>query len=127
MVNALHKHFPAVYLIGQSRAENMLDLNIPDGAALHGKQIVLLIDLASVHHPADFLFRNTVQPDSGGAAIAFPKLNKSQILFHFIILLLKFAQIDEVIQRLCTPPEIIMPTINRTGATRTGLEIVNRL
>ena len=51
----------------------MLDLNIPDGAALHGKQIVLLIDLASVHHPADFLFQNTVQPDSGGAAIAFPE------------------------------------------------------
>ena len=47
------------------------------------------------------------------------------ILFCFNILLLKFAQIDEVIQRLCTPPKIIMPTVNGTGTARTSFEIVN--
>lgn len=47
------------------------------------------------------------------------------ILFRFNILLLKFAQIDEVIQRLCTPPKIIMSTVNGTGTARTSFEIVN--
>lgn len=47
------------------------------------------------------------------------------ILFRFNILLLKFAQIDEAIQRLCTPPEIVMSTINGTGTARTCFEIVN--
>ena len=47
------------------------------------------------------------------------------ILFRFNILLLKFAQIDEVIQRICTPPKIIMSTVNGTGTARTSFEIVN--
>ena len=66
-----------------------------------------------------------IDQQAPGAAIAVPNLNKSQILFHFIILLLKFAQIDEVIQRLCTPPKIIMSTVNGTGTARTSFEIVN--
>lgn len=75
--------------------------------------------------------------DSGGSKIAETVVFRrgglqrdfvhtpTPILFRFNILLLKFAQIDEVIQRLCTPPEIVMSTINGTGTARTCFEIVN--
>ena len=62
---------------------------------------------------------------SANTTISVPYLNISQTLFFFVWVPLKLAQINKVIQRLCTPPEIIMSTVNRTSTARTSFEIVN--
>lgn len=46
MVDALHVNLSEPGIIGQSLPENVLDLSVPDGTALHGKQIVFLIHAA---------------------------------------------------------------------------------
>ena len=66
-----------------------------------------------------------IDQQAPGATIAVPYLNISQTLFFFVWVPLKLAQINKVIQRLCTPPEIIMSTVNRTSTARTSFEIVN--
>ena len=83
MINALHIDFTAIDVIGQGSLENMLDLNIPNGAALHSKQIVLLVHLAPIHHHTDFLFEDAVQPNPHASAVALPEGVRN---IHFYIL-----------------------------------------
>lgn len=56
-----------------------------------------------------------------------PNLTKTQTLFFFLLFAVpKFAQVNEIIQRHCTPPEIVVTTINRASTTGTSFEIMYR-
>ena len=70
MVDAFHIDLAAIDLVGQSRLQQHLDLHVLDGAALHGQQVVLLIDTAPIHHLPDAGFQHLVKPQAGAAAVA---------------------------------------------------------
>ena len=46
VVDAFQIYLTALDVIGQSSLENMLDFNVPDGAAFHGEKIIFLINPA---------------------------------------------------------------------------------
>ena len=73
MIYAFHIDLTVIDLIGEGIFEKIFNLNIPDRAALHGKKIILLADLAPVNHHADALFQHEVKPDPCASAVALPE------------------------------------------------------
>ena len=67
----------------------MLDLNVADGTALHGQQIILFIYLAPANALFQFNFQNVVKPDAGTAAISLSEWMRN---IHFDILLNDFIE-----------------------------------
>jgi len=44
----------------------------------------------------------------------------------FVRILTIFTQFDKRIHRHCTPPDIVIPAVNRTGTAGTGFEVMYR-
>ena len=72
-VNPFHVNLPVVNLIRQSLSEEVLDLNIPNGAAFHSQKVILFVHQAPVYHLAQLLFQDQVQPNPGAAAVTLPE------------------------------------------------------
>ena len=50
VVNTLHVKLPIVDVGGEGFFQQVLDFRVSDGASLHGQKVVLLVNLAPVHH-----------------------------------------------------------------------------
>lgn len=71
-------------LIGQGKLEQGFDFKVFHGAALHGAEVVFFVHSVPVHDPLQFFFEDHIQPDAGGAAIAFTK-GVGHIHFHVFL------------------------------------------
>ena len=63
-----------------------LNLHVLDGAALHGQQVVLLIDFAPIHHLPDAGFQHVVSYDTE-CAFAIVRILKCTITLQILIFL----------------------------------------
>ena len=84
VVDSLHEHLSIIDLIGQRDFQQVFDLYIFDGAALHRQQIILLVDFAPIDDHSQFLFQHQVEPDTCCSAIALAEW-VGHIHFHIFL------------------------------------------
>ncbi len=82
-------YLTSIDVISQSSLENLLECNVPDGAAFHSDKVIFLINPAPFNNPVKFGFENVVKPNTNAAAISNCLESRDKIKTDFLLLILK--------------------------------------